>query len=210
MGRFLNERSPKRRAARKDNSGADSGLWVKDDVRFNFLDIRAGVSIMPQSHLVVGISRGDRSKEVFMGVLDLCDREIAAVSLEATVADAIHQMLDHHVGAVAVVDSEFRVAGIFTERDVLRKMSLSHVDPKVTSVRELMTTPVEMATRGTGAGEALSIMLERHLRHLPVADDNGKLLGILSIRNLLEWRVDDLSHELDSLEQYVSNDGPGG
>ena len=71
-------------------------------------------------------------------------------------------------------------------------------------------TPVEMATRGTGAGEALGIMLERHFRHLPVADDNGKLLGILSIRNLLEWRVDDLSHELDSLEQYVSNDGPGG
>ena len=87
-----------------------------------------------------------------MSVLDLCDREIAAVGMEATVADAIHKMLDHHVGAVAVVDSEFRVAGIFTERDVLRKMSLSHVDPKTTSVRELMTTPVEMATRGHGCG----------------------------------------------------------
>ncbi len=117
---------------------------------------------------------------------------------------------DHHVGAVAVVDSEYRVAGIFTERDVLRKMALSRTDPKTTSIRELMTTPVEMATRGTGAGEALTIMLERHFRHLPVADDNGKLLGILSIRNLLEWRVDDLSRELESLEQYVSNDGPGG
>ena len=145
-----------------------------------------------------------------MSVLELCDREIAAVSLEATVAEAIHKMLDHHVGAVAIVDSEYRVAGMFTERDVLRRMSLSGLDPQVTPVRTLMTTPVEMATRGTGAGEALSIMLERHFRHLPVADDNGKLLGILSIRNLLEWRVDDLSHELDSLEQYVANDGPGG
>ena len=145
-----------------------------------------------------------------MSVLELCDREIAAVAMEATVADAIHKMLDHHVGAVAVVDDQYRVAGIFTERDVLRKMSLSNLDPRTTSVRELMTTPVEMATRGTGAGEALSIMLERHFRHLPVADDNGKLLGILSIRNLLEWRVDDLSRELESLEQYVSNDGPGG
>jgi len=53
-------------------------------------------------------------------------------------------------------------------------------------------------------------MLERHFRHLPVADDTGKLLGILSIRNLLEWRVGDLSRELESLEQYMSNDGPGG
>lgn len=145
-----------------------------------------------------------------MSVLELCDREIAAVGLNASVADAIHKMLDHHVGAVAVVDSEYRVAGIFTERDVLRKMSLSRLDPHTTSIRDLMTTPVEMATRQTGAGEALAIMLERHFRHLPVTDESGKLLGILSIRNLLEWRVGDLSRELESLEQYVSNDGPGG
>jgi CBS domain-containing protein len=145
-----------------------------------------------------------------MSVLELCDREIAAVGLDASVAEAINKMLDHHVGAVAVVDSDYRVAGIFTERDVLRKLSLSRLDPHSTSVRDLMTTPVEMATRGTGAGEALGIMLERHFRHLPVADDSGKLLGILSIRNLLEWRVDDLSRELEALEQYVSNDGPGG
>ncbi|MGC2472769.1 MAG: CBS domain-containing protein [Candidatus Sulfotelmatobacter sp.] len=145
-----------------------------------------------------------------MSVLDLCDRDVAAVGLDATVADSIHKMLDYHVGAVAVVDSDYRVAGIFTERDVLRKMSLSRLDPQTTSIRDLMTTPVEMATRDTGPGEALSIMLERHFRHLPVADDNGKLLGLLSIRNLLEWRVDDLSHELDSLHQYMTNDGPGG
>ena len=145
-----------------------------------------------------------------MSVLELCDREIAAVGLEATVADAIHKMLDYHVGAVVVVDDEYRVAGIFTERDVLRKMSLSRMDPHTTSIRDLMTTPVEMATRRTGAGEALSIMIERHFRHLPVSDDGGKLLGILSIRNLLEWRVGELSHELESLEQYMTNDGPGG
>jgi CBS domain-containing protein len=89
-------------------------------------------------------------------------------------------------------------------------MALSRTDPRTTPVRELMTASVEMATRRTGAGEALTTMLERHFRHLPVADDNGKLLGILSIRNLLEWRVDDLSRELESLEQYVSNDGSGG
>ena len=173
-----------------------------------FLDIRSAVSIMRQSSLQV--FRIEEPSEVFMSVLELCDREIAAVGLDATVGEAINKMLDHHVGAVAVVDSEYRVAGIFTERDVLRKMSLTRLDPQSTSVRELMTTPVEMATLGTGAGEALSTMLERHFRHLPVADDNGKLLGILSIRNLLEWRVDDLSHELDSLEQYMTNDGPGG
>ena len=125
-------------------------------------------------------------------------------------ADAIHKMLDYHVGAVGVVDQEGRVAGIFTERDVLRKFSLTGRAPEATPVRELMTTPVEMATEQTGPGEAMATMIERHFRHLPVVDKNGKLLGMLSIRNLLEWRIDALTQELDSLEQYVSNDGPGG
>ena len=145
-----------------------------------------------------------------MNVLELCDPEAAAVPMEANVADAIHKMLDFHVGAVAVVDAEKRVAGIFTERDVLRKFSLSGRDPAQTPVRELMTTPVELATSETGPGEALLTMVERHFRHLPVTDNNGKLLGMLSIRNLLEWRIDDLGRELGSLEQYVSNDSPGG
>jgi CBS domain-containing protein len=145
-----------------------------------------------------------------MNLLQLCDPEIAAVPVEATVADAIHKMLDYHVGAVGVVDGEGRVAGIFTERDVLRKLSLTKLDPEKTPVRDLMTTPVEMATEETGAGEAMATMVERHFRHLPVVNGNGKLLGILSIRNLLEWRIDGLTQELDSLEQYVSNDGPGG
>ena len=145
-----------------------------------------------------------------MNVLQLCDPEVAAVPLAASVADAIHKMLDYHVGAVGVVDAEGRVAGIFTERDVLRKLALSKLDPETTPVRDLMTTPVEMATRETSPGEAMATMVERHFRHLPVADNNGKLLGILSIRNLLEWRIDGLTQELDSLEHYMSNDGPGG
>ena len=145
-----------------------------------------------------------------MGILELCDSDVAAVGVEASAADAIRLMLDRHVGAVGVIDSEGRVAGIFTERDVLRKLSLTGRDPAATPVRELMTTPVELATTSTGPGEALAIMLERHFRHLPVVNNSGKLLGLLSIRNLLEQRIGDLSQELDSLEQYVTNDGPGG
>lgn len=146
----------------------------------------------------------------FMNVLELCDPEAAAVTVDATVAEAINRMLDYHVGAVGVIDNEGRVAGIFTERDVLRRFALSNRDPKQTLVREMMTTPVELATIETGPGEALATMLERHFRHLPIVDPAGKLLGMLSIRNVLQWRVDDLAQELDSLEQYVANDGPGG
>ena len=65
-----------------------------------------------------------------MNLLDLCNSDVAAIQVGANAADAIHMMLDRHVGAVGVVDSEGRVAGVFTERDVLRKLSLTGVIPR--------------------------------------------------------------------------------
>ena len=145
-----------------------------------------------------------------MSILSLCDEKPAAVAPESSAAQAIQTMLDQRVGAVAVLDADGKVAGIFTERDVLKKLALSGRDPAKVPVRELMTTPVEMATEQTTPGEALAEMVECHVRHLPIVDPSGKLLGMLSIRNLLQARVDELTHDLDSVEQYLSNDGPGG
>src|SRR5271157_4568638 len=138
-----------------------------------------------------------------MGILELCDKEAASVPLDATVQRAIRTMLDRHVGAVAVIDEKQRVAGIFTERDVLRRLSLSEHDPRKISVREVMTTPVEMATRATTAAEALATMVERHYRHLPIVDDDGRLLGMLSIRNVLQAQVDTLMGQLDQARSVV-------
>lgn len=138
-----------------------------------------------------------------MNILEMCDWEAATVPLEATVEGAIRTMLDRRVGAVAVIDENRRVAGIFTERDVLRRLSLGEHDPRKVSVREVMTAPVEMATRATTAGEALATMVERHYRHLPIVDDNGQLLGMLSIRNLLQARIDTLTHQLDQVRSVV-------
>jgi CBS domain-containing protein len=132
-----------------------------------------------------------------MSILELCDKEAASVTLDATVQRAIRTMLDRDVGAVAVVDEKQRVAGVFTERDVLRRLSLSGLDPGRTPVREIMTTPVEMATLSTTAGEALGTMVERHYRHLPIVDNDGRLLGMLSIRNVLQARIDTLTRQLD-------------
>jgi len=145
-----------------------------------------------------------------MNILELCDEVPAAVALTASTRDAIQTMLDHRVGAVAVVDENHCVAGIFTERDVLQKLAISGKDPAQTPVRSLMTAPVQMATIETTAGEALEVMVDRHIRHLPIADPSGKLLGILSIRNLLQAKVDDLTSQLDSLETSLTNDAQGG
>lgn len=138
-----------------------------------------------------------------MKILEMCDLEAASVPVEATAEGAIRTMLDRHVGAVAVIDANHRVAGIFTERDVLRRLSLGARDPSQISVREVMTTPVEMGTRATTAAEALATMVERHYRHLPIVDDDGRLLGMLSIRNLLQAQIDTLTRELDRARAVV-------
>jgi len=138
-----------------------------------------------------------------MSLLELCDPDPPSVTVEASVADGIRTMLDQRVGAVGVVDREGRIAGIFTERDVLRKLSLSGRDPASTPVREVMTTAVEMATLATAPVEALATMVERHYRHLPVVGDGGKFLGMLSIRNVLEAKIDELSRQLGSAEKRI-------
>jgi len=138
-----------------------------------------------------------------MNILEMCDSETASVQASATAEQAIREMLERHVGAVAVIDGEQRVAGIFSERDVLRRLSLSGHDPRKISVREVMTTPVEMATRATTAGEALATMVERHYRHLPIVDDDGRLLGMLSMRNLLQAQIDMLTGQLDQARSVV-------
>jgi CBS domain-containing protein len=138
-----------------------------------------------------------------MNILEMCDPEVAKVPVGATAEQAIRAMLDRHVGAVAVTDENHRVAGIFTERDVLRRLALGDHDPRKVSVRAVMTTPVEMATRATTASEALATMVERHYRHLPIVDDDGRLLGMLSIRNLLQAQIDTLTSQLDQARSVV-------
>ena len=144
-----------------------------------------------------------------MGLLKIAHVPPATVESTATVMEAIQVMAEEGVGAVAVVE-DGRLRGIFTERDVMLRVVLRERRPRETPLREVMTTPAETTSRDTSAEEALSFMLERHIRHLPVIDADGKLLGMLSIRNLLEHMVEGLQQELHSLDQYMLNDGPGG
>lgn len=138
-----------------------------------------------------------------MKILEMCNAEGASVPADATAEMAIQTMLDRRVGAVAILDDGRRVAGIFTERDVLRRLSLDGRRPRDISIREVMTTPVEMATQATPAAEALATMVERHYRHLPIVDDDGRLLGMLSIRNLLEAQIDLLASQLEQARAVV-------
>jgi len=132
-----------------------------------------------------------------MNVTDYCADNPASVSVTASAADAIDAMISRHMGAAVVVDENRIVAGIFTERDVLTKVALSGRDPHKIPVVEVMSAPVLMATKTTSVAEALQVMIDHQKRHLPVVEEDGRLIGVLSIRHVLERKVDDLTRQLE-------------
>ncbi len=144
-----------------------------------------------------------------MSLLKIAHIPPPTVAPNATVLEAIRTMQREGVGAVAVVDKE-QLRGIFTERDVTMRVALKELDPGKTRVGEVMTAQVHTASDSMTEGDALTSMIEHHVRHLAIVSEKGKLQGMLSIRNVLEHQVDLLSRELHSLDQYLSNDGPGG
>ena len=141
-----------------------------------------------------------------MELLKIASVPAASVSPETTVLDAVKLMADQHVGAVAVTRGE-TLAGIFTERDLMIRVVLEERHSQKTPVSEVMTPQCVSAKKDMELGEALQIMTDRHFRHLPVVDHNNKVLGLLSIRDLLHTRVDRLSQELDSLVAFFTADG---
>jgi CBS domain-containing protein len=144
-----------------------------------------------------------------MSLLKIASVPPAAVGPKSSVLEAVEMMAEHGVGAVGVV-KDGQLSGIFTERDLMLRVVLRHRHPLNTLVSEVMTSPVETVTDDSSEDEALVLMVGRHVRHLPIVNSRGELEGMLSIRNLLEHRVDELARELHSLDQYLSNDGPGG
>jgi CBS domain-containing protein len=131
-----------------------------------------------------------------MSILNYCAANPATVPLTANVAEAIEAMIQRRMGAAAVVDEQGVVAGFFTERDVMTRVALSGRDPHKIPIIDVMTTPVLMATRSTSIAEATAVMINHQKRHLPVVEDDGRLIGILSIRHVLERKVDELTNQI--------------
>lgn len=133
----------------------------------------------------------------------------AVVSSAATVMDAIRVMEGATVGAVVIVDDDV-LKGIFTERDLMLRVVLEEKEPKTTPIIDVMTSKVMTIRKDTAPDDVLKTMWERHIRHLPIIDDDGKVEAMVSIRHLLDRKVEHLTRELDSLEAYLTADGIGG
>ena len=144
-----------------------------------------------------------------MGLLRIARTPLVTVLMQTTVMEAVRTMDQESIGAVAVIDGSVLV-GMFSERDLMRRVVSEKRDPEQTTIREVMTSPVATIRRDSTADEALKVMLEKHIRHLPIVDRDGKLAGMISMRSLLNDKVEDLTGQLDSLEAYFTADGFGG
>ena len=137
----------------------------------------------------------------------LKDKQVLAVDLGTTVFEAAVYMAEKGIGAVPVVSNGV-IHGMFTERDLMTRVVMPRKDPSTTTVQQVMTKDLVTAEPDTLRSECIRRMTARHCRHLPVID-KGRLLGTISLRDLLVEDVEEQREEVRLLTQYVQYVPPG-
>lgn len=135
-------------------------------------------------------------------LLDSKGRDVVSISPEASVFDAIQLMADKGIGALVVLE-DGRLAGIVTERDYARKVILKGRSSQSTTVREIMTTDVVTTGTKQSVEKCMNLVTDRRIRHLPVVDD-GRLVGIISIGDLVKAIIADQQQAIKELAHYIS------
>lgn len=126
---------------------------------------------------------------------------LLTVHPEDTVFEALQRLAEHEVGALVVMDGA-KMVGILSERDYTRKVALQGRNSKETTVAEIMTANVFCVTPQTRTRDCMALMREKRIRHLPVAD-GGKVLGMISIRDLMDDLIADHEMTIAQLESYI-------
>ena len=135
-------------------------------------------------------------------LLDTKGGDVITIEQEASVFDAIKLMADRAVGSLLVMDGD-KLIGIVTERDYARKVILKGRSSEETPVGDIMTAKVITSQPEQSVNECMALMSERRLRHLPVVVD-GKVVGLISIGDLVQAIISDQQEEIEHLEQYIS------
>lgn len=131
------------------------------------------------------------------------DHDVATIDADASVGDAVRLLADKRIGAVPVMEGG-TVAGVFSERDVIRYLANDGAGVLDRPVRAVMTTPVETIAPGEPVLGALSVMTHRRIRHLPVVDGDA-LVGIVSIGDLVKHRIDRIEAEAAAMRDYIGS-----
>jgi CBS domain-containing protein len=131
------------------------------------------------------------------------DAAVQSVAPDASVQEAAALMARHNVGALLVIDGT-QIAGIVSERDIARKVALADERPvRQMAVREVMSAPVQFVNSRHTNEDCMALMTEKRLRHLPVIDD-GKLVGLVSIGDLVKDIISEQEFIIHQLEHYIT------
>ncbi len=132
------------------------------------------------------------------------DSTVHAIEPTATVFDAVQLMAQKNIGAVLVMKQD-RIVGILTERDYARKVVLMARSSKDTPLRDIMTTSVIYVRPDQTSEECMALMTENRMRHLPVMD-KGKLVGLISIGDLVKGIISEQKFIIEQLEHYITGE----
>lgn len=135
-------------------------------------------------------------------ILDQKGHSVYWVAPTSTVYDAIHQMAERGLGALLVLQ-DGKPTGMLSERDYARKVILEGRRSRETRVADIMSSPLISIDGKASAEAGLALMTRHRIRHLPVVDD-GKLIGVVSIGDLVNAVIDDQQHLIEQLERYVT------
>lgn len=132
--------------------------------------------------------------------------DVITIRPESTVSQLVALLAKHGIGAVIVSHDGRTITGIVSERDVVRAMHVGQ-NQLHESVASIMTTHVYCAPADARVDELMHLMTERRVRHIPVVDDDGTLLGIVSIGDIVKSRLTELEGEREALMEYVTRGG---
>ncbi|MBV8842082.1 MAG: CBS domain-containing protein [Bryobacterales bacterium] len=140
-----------------------------------------------------------------MPVGEICTREVVVASKDTTVQDAAHLMRQHHVGNLLIVDKpngNSVPVGIVTDRDITISVVATKLDPSVFTLGDLVTEKLEMVTEDQGVFETIQQMRLRGIRRMPVVGRDGKLVGIISLDDLIQL----LAEEMNELSKLIAHE----
>ena len=130
-------------------------------------------------------------------------RDIISISPQAPVFEAIQLMDAKNVGSLLVLNAHGKICGIFAERDCFRKVILADKSPRDVLVKTAMTKKVICASPDSTVDECMALMTEKRIRHLPVIDAQERVLGIISIGDLVKLMVSEQDALIRNLEKYI-------
>ena len=136
-------------------------------------------------------------------ILDDKGRDVTRIEVRASALEAVRTMVDANIGSLLVMDGD-EIAGIVTERDYLRRVAQEGPTDENVTVRDIMSSPLIVVSPETEIDECMAVMTDRRIRHLPVVD-NGDVVGIVSIGDVVKFKSRQQSFEIRYLTDYITS-----